>query len=150
MRILVGVGNEMRHDDAAGLEVARRVRKARIDGVKVTEREGEPTALIDSWAEASEAIVIDAVSSGADPGTIRRHEAATEPLPAKLFRGSTHALGVGDAIELARSLDRLPDRLLVCGIEGERFDAGLGLSPAVEDAVELLAQALARMLAEES
>jgi hydrogenase maturation protease len=147
-RIVVGVGNEMRQDDAAGLEVARRVRKARIDGVEVKESEGEPTALLDSWVGASEAIVVDAVSSGAEPGEIRRLEAADEPLPEKLFRGSTHALGVGDAIELARALDRLPDRLLVCGIEGERFEAGVGLSPKVEDAVELLARALAKMLAD--
>ena len=41
---------------------------------------------------------------------------------------STHAVGIGEAIELARTLDRLPGRLIVYAVEGHRFDAGLGLS----------------------
>ena len=46
--------------------------------------------------------------SGAAPGTTRRLDASRERLPAELFRGSTHALGLAEAVELARALDRLP------------------------------------------
>ena len=46
----------------------------------------------------------------------------------RLFRTSTHLLGVAEAVELGRELDRLPQRLTVYGIEGERFDVGEGLS----------------------
>ena len=91
--------------------------------------------LIEEWASADEAIVIDAVSSGADPGTIHRLEANEARLPTGLFRGSTHALGVAEAVELARALERLPARLTVIGIEGAVFEAGRGLTPAVEAAV---------------
>ena len=76
---------------------------------------------------------MDAVSTGAEPGTLHRFDATAEPLPAELFRSSTHALGVADAVELARELDRLPARLAVYGIEGENFETGEGLTPAVED-----------------
>ena len=41
-----------------------------------------------------------------------------------------------EAVELARELDRLPRRLVVYGIEGESFEAGEGLSPAVETTVD--------------
>ena len=78
--------------------------------------------------------MVDAVSSGAEPGTIHRLDALTERLPAELSRGSTHAFGLAEAVELARALERLPGRLLVFGIEGKRFDAGAGLSPEVEQA----------------
>jgi hypothetical protein len=48
---------------------------------------------------------------------------------------------VADAIELARSLDRLLPRLQVYAIEGEDFGAGRTLSPAARRAVyELVAQ----------
>ena len=57
-------------------------------------------------------------------------------------RGSTHALGVAEAIELGRALGRLPRRLLVFGIEGGSFDAGAGLSPEVERAVGQLTDEL--------
>ncbi len=55
---------------------------------------------------------------------------------ARVFRSSTHAFGVGDAVELARALGRLPARVVVYGVEGADFTAGAPLSAAVESAVE--------------
>ena len=135
---LIGIGNRFRRDDAAGLEVARRLRLARPSGVVVIEQEGEPASLLEAWSTADEALVVDGVSSGAEPGTLHRFEVSDDPLPVELFRPSTHALGVAEAVELGRELDRLPKRLVVYGIEGEDFDAGEGLTPAVQHAVEEL------------
>ncbi len=104
----------------------------------VIEQEGEPASLLDAWTGADEALVVDGVSSGSPPGTLHRFEAADGPLPAELFRSSTHALGVADAVELARELGRLPRRLGVYGIEGESFEVGEGLTPTVQAAVEQL------------
>jgi len=143
---LIGVGNRFRGDDGAGLEVARRLRRARPAGVDVIEAAGEPTALLRAWSGAEEALVVDGVDSGARPGTLHRYEAAERPLPAELFRTSTHVLGLAEAVELARELDRLPRRLAVYGIEGESFATGAGLSPAVEVAVGVLVDELHREL----
>ena len=93
-------------------------------------------ALVEAWSAAQGAVVVDAVSSGAAPGTIHRLDARRDPLPAELFRGSTHALSLVEAVELARALDRLPGRLLVYGIEGESFAVGGGLTAEVAQAVE--------------
>ena len=49
---------------------------------------------------------------------------------------STHALGLAEAVELARSLGRLPQRVVVYGIEGESFAFGKGLSAAVAAAAD--------------
>jgi hydrogenase maturation protease len=87
-------------------------------------------------------VVVDAAASGAPPGTIRRFDARAGRLPARLMRSSTHALGVPEAIELARALGRLPARVEVYAIEGARFTAGAELSPAVEQAVGELAESL--------
>jgi hydrogenase maturation protease len=139
---LIALGNPWRGDDAAGLEVARRLRGRLPDGVCLLEHEGEPLGLVEAWSGAPAVIVLDAVSSGAPPGTIHRLDARRERLPAELFRGSTHAFGLAEAIELARVLDRLPERLLVYGVEGASFTAGAGLSPEVERAVAALAEEL--------
>ena len=98
--------------------------------------EGEPVGLIEEWTGADAVIVVDAVSSGRPPGTIHRLDPLAAPIPAALSQGSTHAFGLAETIELARALDRLPHRLTVYGIEGERFTAGEELSPAVARAVE--------------
>jgi hydrogenase maturation protease len=135
---LIGVGNRFRRDDAAGLEVASRLRATHPPGIRILEEEGEPGSLIHDFELMQEVLIIDAVSTGGTPGDLYRFDATREPLPAETFRSSTHALGVGDAIELARELDRLPPRLAVYGIEGESFEAGEWLTPAVEATVSKL------------
>ena len=137
--ILIGVGNGWRGDDGAGLAVARRVRELAPDGVEVREVEGDATALVDAWSGAEHVVVVDAAQSGAAPGTVRRFDAGSQPLPVRSLRSSTHAFGVSDAVELARSLGRLPGRLEVYAIEGASFVAGDRLSPSVERAVAALA-----------
>ena len=138
MRVVaVGVGNSYRSDDRVGLVVAERLRDD-AGGAEVITCEQESLRLLDAWVGADLVLVVDAVSSGADAGTVHRFDASEGALPTRVFRGSTHALGVGDAIELARTLGRLPDRVLVYGIEGETFTAGDDLSPAVAAAVEPL------------
>jgi len=146
---LIGIGDPRRSDDAAGLEVAQRLRRAAPAGVTVLEQEGEPTTLLEAWAGATEALVIDGVDSGAEPGTLHRFEVTGKPLPAELFRPSTHELGVAEAVELARELGRLPGRLAVYGIEGESFEPGEGLSPTVLIAVERLVAELHQELGAE-
>jgi hydrogenase maturation protease len=138
--IVIGVGNELRRDDAAGIVAARRL-SAR--GLAALEHGGEPAGLVELWAGADEVVLIDAVSSGAPPGTIHRLDASASPLPRELLVCSTHALGMGGAVELARALGRLPPRVLVYGIEGRDFAAGVGLSAEVERAVGELVEELA-------
>jgi hydrogenase maturation protease len=135
---LIGIGNRFRSDDAAGLEVVRRLRLAHPPGVILIEQEGEPGSLIEAWSTADEALVIDGVSSGSTPGKVHRFDVTDAPLPAEVFNPSTHAMGLPEAVELARELDRLPGRLIVYGIEGESFEAGEGLTEPVQKTVEKL------------
>jgi len=133
----VGVGNRLRGDDAVGLLAARR-----LGGIEL---EGDTSALVDLLAGAPSAIVIDAVRSGASPGTVHRFEVGRAPLPTTLrSSSSSHLVSVADAIELARALDRLPETVTVVGIEGQCFDLGAAISPrvaaAIDEAVALAGQ----------
>ncbi len=123
--LVIGVGNEMRGDDAAGLMVAELLADR---GVPVARCDGEPIALLDLWEGAAAAIVVDAVC-GSVPGRIWRLDPDAEQLP-MVFGGSpsTHLLGLAEVIALGRELDRLPLELTLIGIEGARF--GLGAPPA--------------------
>jgi len=132
-RLLIGVGNPTRGDDAAGLEVARRV--ASIETHQAVNGSYE---LIDVWDGVDEVIVVDAARSGAPPGTVHRFEAANESLPNGVLQTSTHSVGVIETIEMARSLGRLPERLVVYGIEVSNLTPGAGLSDVVEHAVSQL------------
>jgi hydrogenase maturation protease len=135
--LIVGIGNAGRGDDAAGLLAACRVREraAGIPTVTIREHDGDGTALLDVWEGAPRVVVIDAVWTGDAPGAILRIDAGGGPLPAVLMHGSTHAIGLGHAVELARSLGRLPPQMIIYGIEAASFEAGSGITPAVADAV---------------
>ena len=91
--------------------------------------------------------MIDAVRSGARPARCTASTPAPSRCRPRWRIASTHALGLAEAIELARALDRLPARLELYGIEGARFEAGAGLTPAVAPAVEALCGELCERLA---
>ena len=137
---MIGLGNALRGDDAAGLAVARAVHE-RAPALPVLELEREPSELIDAWAGADPALVVDAVA-GSEPGRIHRLDAARGLVASLRTPSSSHGLGLAEVIELARGLDRLPRRLLVFGIEGAKFRYGEGLSSAVERRIDELAEAV--------
>lgn len=129
--LLIGIGNEYRNDDAVGLVVARHLNEQPLDHVEVIEETGEGAALMETWKDAGTVILIDAIFSGAEPGTIFRFDVHAQPIPKSFFHCSTHAFGVAEAIELARILEQLPPRLIIFGIEGKDFAAGKSLSAEV-------------------
>lgn len=137
--VVIGMGNPYRCDDAAGLEVARLVAAAGIGGVSVVELEGESAGLIDTWAGADVAYVVDAVRSDAPAGTVHSLQLDEQGLPTNTKRDSSHAMGLSDAVELGRVMDRLPGALIVTGIEGGAFDAGVGLTAEVAASVKRVA-----------
>ena len=98
--------------------------------------EGEPISLLETWDEARDVYLVDAVSSGGQPGSIYRFDVTAEPLAARLSPYGTHTLGVADTIELARALGRLPRRLVSC------FSTGASLSLPVREAVAVLSERL--------
>jgi hydrogenase maturation protease len=156
--LVVGLGSPDRGDDAVGAHVtavvARAVAERGLVGVHVVEHE-DPTALIDLLDPAGPAsawdavIVVDAVRSGAGPGTVTILDVGTDgqgvdSLGTHLDPGpaGTHGFGLAGAIELARALDRLPRRVLVVGVEAVGFDHGAPLSGPVSAAIPRAADAV--------
>lgn len=134
--LIVGMGNRYRRDDGVGPVVAGRFEQESGDSVQVVHEPADPMRLIDLWRDRQLVIIIDAARSGEKPGTILRFEPLRSPLPEEIFPSySTHTMGLTKTIELARTLDRLPRRLVVYGIEAQNLDSGEGLSVEVEAAV---------------
>ncbi len=131
---IIGVGSPF-GDDRLGWAVAEALQrssavKAVESGrvvISILDRPG--TLLLAHWQDADIVIVIDAVRSGALPGTCFRFDAGewtVSGLPA-----SSHGFGVAAALALARALGDLPSRLLVRGVEIDPSCRGFGLSRAV-------------------
>ncbi len=100
-------------------------------------------ALIDEWAGFDAVVCVDAAAPQGAPGRIHRLDLAAEKLPPELSFASSHALGLAEAIELARILGLAPGKIVVYAIEGARFDGGAPLSPEVELAASEVADRVA-------
>ena len=133
---VIAVGNPLRADDGAGVEVVRRLAGRVPPEVRLIELGGEPAELLDAWNELGTAVLVDAVRTGGEPGTVHSFDASTEPLPARTGSASTHGLGLAEALELGRALGRLPARVVVVGIEADDRTMGGELSRPVQDAIE--------------
>lgn len=144
--VVIGVGNPDRGDDGVGIAVLAHLEGRLPGGVRLVRLSGaDPGQIIEAWAGADRVFLVDAMVSGAAAGTLRRFDAAAEPLPAEVSLASTHALGAGAAIELARVLGRLPRTLTVYAVEGTTFTVGAPIGAAVAAAA---VEAAARILEE--
>jgi hydrogenase maturation protease len=142
--LVIGVGNVYRGDDGAGPAVIALLRAEGLPGARLLECDGDCSALLDAWHGAGAVVLIDAVSSGARPGTIYRFDALARTLPREVSFQSTHAFGVAEALALGRTLGQLPANLIIYAIEGKTFTTGTGLSGEVEPAVQEVAQQVKR------
>ena len=133
--LVIGIGNVDRGDDGVGIVAARELRERLGEYAVVRECRGEATDLIEAWRGAGDVILIDAISSADPPGTIFRIDLRNGQLPPSATGSSTHGLGLAQAVELARALDRLPGSLILYGVAAGQFQLGCGLAPAVNRAV---------------
>lgn len=144
--LVIGVGNEMRGDDAAGLLVARQLNLLDLPEVSVIEHDGEGTSLLDAMDNWKKVFVVDAVQAGGEVGMIYQLDANNTLLPTGFGRGSTHAFGVAEAIELGRAICRLPENLTVFGIEGGQFGYEVPVSDSVLAAVEIVSLEISKLV----
>lgn len=134
--VIVGIGQTMRGDDAAGLEAVRLWQKTFPDTAADPrlriEQAGMPgLELIDLLANADGVLLVDAVQSGSAPGTLHM----VKPEQVASFDGgggSAHGWGVAETLALARELHYpLPEQIVILGIEADSFAIGAPLSKAV-------------------
>jgi len=133
-RIVIGVGNDLRGDDAAGWETVRRLDSS--PRLILHEHGGDAPGLIGLWGPDDDVVVVDAVVSSDPSGTIVEIDALAAPLPADVSWATTHGAGVAEGIELARALGLLPRSLLVVGISAKQFELGAPMTAEVERAVQ--------------
>jgi len=137
--IVIGIGHPYRGDDALGPALI-----GALDlPVDKLAHHGEGTDLMERWQGYDHVIVVDAMTSGAVPGTIRVM-GVDDPLPA--FPKGSHVFGLAEAVEMARMLGRLPPKLTIIGVEAAGFGMGEDMSAPVRLALDALPGLIARLL----
>ncbi len=153
MRVLViGCGNLLRGDDAAGPMLVRRMWDRGLpDGVRCVDGGTGGMDVVFQMRGVRQVILVDACSSGSEPGTLFEVPGHEVENIAPLTGINLHAFRWDHAIAFGRWLlkDDYPENVTAYLIEGERYEIGEGLSPAVDKAVDRLVDLLLEKLGPE-
>ena len=136
--LIIGIGNEFRSDDGAGIVCARKLKEKVNSNITVIENDGDGAMLMELWKGFDEVILIDSVSVGSKPGTIHNIDAGKAEFPKENSIHSSHLFSVAEAIETSKILKKLPEKLVVYGIEGKSYESGNTISEEVNKSIEKL------------
>ena len=139
--LVLGLGNPLLKDDSIGLRVAQELR-AKINNapeVEIGEDYWGGLRLMERMIGFDRAIIIDAICTGADPGTI--HLLSPDDIPTQRS-ASAHDVNLPTALEFGRQAGaKLPtsEDIILIGVEAadvQTFDETL--SPEVENAFPMV------------
>ncbi len=151
MRTLVlGLGNPILRDDSIGLRVVQelRVRLGDNPDVELSEDYWGGLRLMERMIGFDRAIIIDAIQTDAEPGTI--HLLSPNDIPTQRS-SSAHDVNLPTALELGRQAGAQlpqPSEILIIGVEAadvQTFDEAL--TPEVEIALPQAVEAVLSALA---
>ena len=151
--LVIGCGNPLRGDDAAGPVLVRRLWDRGLpEGVRCADGGTGGMDVVFQMRGVPEVILVDACRTGAEPGAIFEvpgDEVANLP---PLSGINLHAFRWDHALAFARWLLRegRPDRVTAILIEGATFDVGAALSPAVDRAINAVVDRLGTRFAPEA
>jgi hydrogenase maturation protease len=142
--LIVGCGNLLRGDDAAGPVLVRILAGRDLPaGVRLIDGGTAGMDVAFAMKGARRVIVVDASRVGVEPGTIHRVP-GEELLDLTPPDGNLHRFRWDQALGFATWLlkDDYPSDVTVWLVEGESFEPGAELSPAVQASVDRIADAI--------
>ena len=148
--VVIGCGNILRGDDAAGPIVIRKLwQRGASEWARLVDGGTAGMDVAFQMNGAERVILIDASATGSEPGTLFRvpgSEITDLPAPTEIH---SHSFRWDHALSFAKWLlkDRYPEEIEVWLIEAAQTEHGAKLSPAVERAVDNLTDRLAAQLA---
>ncbi|MFB6153899.1 MAG: hydrogenase maturation protease [Halodesulfurarchaeum sp.] len=135
--VVVGVGNPTMRDDGVGHRIVDEL-DAHPDcpeDLTLTRTGTAAFLALEALSGADRAVVVDAVSTGADPGTVHQYRyrdgAFEDGVPNVLM----HDLSFSDALQAGSDAYDLPEEIIVIGVEPASLTVGLGVSDPVEAAI---------------
>ena len=133
---IFAVGNSFYGDDGIGSVVLERIGEGNLfPGAALFDAHTDALSLIDHLVPGELNVVIDAARMGLEPGQVAGFRPDEVELKIQSDHLSMHGFGLSEAFNLAEQLGKLPDRVLIIGVEPERIEIDCGLSDAVASAV---------------
>jgi len=145
--LVIGLGNPLMADDGAGVAVLERLRADWDIPPEVELIDGGTWGmnLLPMVESTHDLILVDAIRSGAVPGALTVLERSELPRYFAL-KLSPHQIDLREILALAELRGLLPENLVAIGIEPERVEMEMGLSPRVSAGLTKLADLVVERL----
>ena len=151
MTAIIGCGNLIRKDDGAGPILIRKLWDLGVpSNVRIADGGTAGMDVVFQIGDAKELIIIDACTTGAEPGTVYEIPGEeVESIP--LENINLHNFRWDHAIAMGRWLlkKNFPEKVTVYLIEAQDLSYGSGLTPKVEESVNKLARKIINKLSGE-
>ncbi len=143
---VLGLGNLMRTDDAVGMLAVNEIREiGRLpEDIQIVEGGTLGLDLLDKLYGTTHLLVLDAVDTGAAPGTLVRFE--RDELAKLPIAKSVHLLGFSDLMDVLRLMDASPTEVVLLGVQPESTGWGTMLTPVVDAARNELVKAAQKQI----
>lgn len=136
--VVLGLGNPLFQDEGLGIHLVHRLMKEEIsDRVKLIDGGTDALALLGIVEEAEYLLIIDAVNGDYIPGSIKRFTGQEIPLFLST-RISPHQIGFQEVLALAGLRGRLPENIVLLGVQPESLDWGIELTAPVVNSIPQL------------
>lgn len=147
--LILGIGNLIMSDDGIGVRVVLKLqREHRLqDGVDVMDGGTLGLDLLPALEGVSHLILVDAVATGSQPGTVVRLVGDEIPLALET-RLSPHQMGLKDLLAVARLMGQMPAELVLIGVQPDSIEMGTELTPAVAKRVGDMLDSILEQLAQ--
>ena len=147
--LVLGCGNVLLGDEGVGVWAVSELRRSFVLDPPVAVLEGGTLGLdlLPHLEGVGRLLLVDAIRSGAEAGTILRFE-GEDVAGALETKMSSHQIGIQDLLAAADLLGRRPREVVLWGVEAGPLAPGTGFSPAVERArARLLASVIGELRA---
>ncbi len=143
--LVVGLGNGLAGDDAVGLQLISQLRQQGLVACHFLEL--PQMDVLEILDEADTIVFVDALVSGAAPGTIQLLALSAAEMESRNEAAfSLHGWGLKEILELRRALGLQSPRMFLLGIEIESAAPSTELSAAVQIAVKKVVQHFPQLL----
>lgn len=147
--VVIGIGNILCSDEGVGVHVARELERMKLPpNVGVFDCGTSGIAVLEAMDGADKAIIVDAVSSGGEPGTVNLYtiEDLVRMDDRLLKLVSLHQLDFIATLRLAELTNayRIPREVIIIGVEAKSLECSMELSNEVRKAVPKVIEAIIR------
>lgn len=133
---VIAVGNAFYGDDGVGAAVLESIRESKLlPGAELIDIHTDALALLDHLEPGRRHVIVDAAQMGLEPGDVAAFRPEDVKLHIRQDNLSVHGFGLPEAFGMATQLGKMPEDMLIVGVEPASIVINTGLSEAVAAAV---------------